>query len=225
MSSITTADVRAFTRKRLEAGAAPGEINRELAVLKRMFTLCIKANKLMVRPYIPMLAENNVRAGFFERDAFEAMRAGLPAALRPVVTFAYLTGWRMQSEILTLEWRQVDLEAGTVRLNTGTTNRNGRPIRSLRKAWQIACEAAGMPNMIPHDLRRTAVRNLERAGVSRSVAMQLTGHKTESVYRRYAIVSEGDLGEGIEKLRDLATGTKTGTKARSGSVRRFRRSS
>ena len=49
--------------------------------------------------------------------------------------------------------------------------------------------------------------------------------KTESVYRRYAIVSEGDLGDGIEKLRELATGTKTGTKGRSGQVKRFRRSS
>jgi hypothetical protein len=54
-----------------------------------------------------------------------------------------------------------------------------------------------------HDFRRTAVRNLERAGVSRSVAMKLTGHKTESVYRRYAIVSEADLFEGVAKLARL----------------------
>ena len=74
------------------------------------------------------------------------------------------------------------------------------PSKDFRKAWTDACQAARVPEMIPHDFRRTAVRNLERAGVSRSAAMKLTGHKTESVYRRYAIVSEGDLTEGVRKL-------------------------
>lgn len=52
-------------------------------------------------------------------------------------------------------------------------------------------------------LRRTAVRNLERADVPRSVAMKLTGHKTESVYRRYAIADSRALAEGVEKLARL----------------------
>jgi integrase-like protein len=66
-----------------------------------------------------------------------------------------------------------------------------------------ACRLAGVPARIPHDFRRTAVRNLERAGVPRSVAMKLTGHKTEAVYRRYAIVCEADLTEGLKKLAVL----------------------
>jgi integrase len=88
-------------------------------------------------------------------------------------------------------------------------HRHGRRIKGFRKAWANACEAAGLPGRIPHDLRRSAVRNMERAGLSRSVAMQLTGHKTEAVYRRYAITSEADLREGVERLNE-ATGTKRG---------------
>jgi Phage integrase family len=71
-------------------------------------------------------------------------------------------------------------------------------------AWAEACRKAGLPALLFHDLRRSAVRNLERAGVSRSVAMKLTGHKTESVYRRYAIVAESDLRRGSAKLTALS---------------------
>ena len=79
-------------------------------------------------------------------------------------------------------------------------HRNGNRILYPYTAWRRACDRAGCPGKIMHDLRRTAVRNLERAGVPRSVAMKLTGHKTEAVYRRYAIVAEGDLREGVAKL-------------------------
>jgi site-specific recombinase XerD len=77
----------------------------------------------------------------------------------------------------------------------------GQPIAYHRwlEAWHKACAAAEC-RKIPHDLRRTAVRNLERAGVARSVAMQLTGHKTAAVYARYAIVAEQDLRDGVAKL-------------------------
>ena len=82
-------------------------------------------------------------------------------------------------------------------------HRNGKPIRSYSSAWDTACKKAGVAGHLVHDLRRTAVRNLERAGVSRSVAMKLTGHKTEAVYRRYAITSAADLSEGVAKLAGL----------------------
>jgi hypothetical protein len=72
----------------------------------------------------------------------------------------------------------------------------------------------GLEGRLVHDLRRTAVRNLERAGVSRSVAMKLTGHKTETVCRRYAIVSESDLSDGVKKLDSLLRIGSLGTPAR-----------
>ena len=82
--------------------------------------------------------------------------------------------------------------------------------KALYHRRREACRLAGVPTRIPHDFRRTAVRNLERAGVPRSVAMKLTGHKTEATYRRYAIVCEADLVEGLMKLAALR-GIRRGT--------------
>ena len=96
-------------------------------------------------------------------------------------------------------------------------HRQGKPIRDYHHAWAGALQRAAVvtrdglevvvrPQLlgrVPHDFRRTAVRNLERAGVSRSVAKKLTGHKTDAVYNRYAIAPEQDLREGVAKLAGL----------------------
>ena len=82
-------------------------------------------------------------------------------------------------------------------------HRDGCQIKSYDGAWRSACKKAGLPGRKVHDFRRTAVRRLEQAGVSRSVAMKLTEHKTESVYRRYAIVSKSDLEEAARRLERL----------------------
>ena len=84
-------------------------------------------------------------------------------------------------------------------------NKKPRPILTIRKAWAQACNAAGCPGRIPHDLRRSAVRNFVRAGLSEHVAMKLSGHLTSSVFRRYDIVSEADLFNAARKL-DAAAG-------------------
>jgi integrase len=77
---------------------------------------------------------------------------------------------------------------------------DGSPILSFHTAWRAACRRAGLVGRIPHDFRRTAVRNLERSGVPRSTAMKMVGHKTEAIYRRYAIVDAAMLKEGATKL-------------------------
>lgn len=100
--------------------------------------------------------------------------------------------------------RTVERETG--RIVPWIFHREGAEVRTFRGPWTSACERAGVPGLLFHDLRRTAVRNLERAGVPRSVAMKLTGHKTEAVYRRYAIADAAALSEGVEKLARLHAG-------------------
>ncbi len=82
---------------------------------------------------------------------------------------------------------------------------DGRPLKGFRRAWKTACRRAGVSGRIPHDLRRTAVRNLERAGVPRSTAMAMVG-KTEAIYRRYSIVDSVMLQEGAAKLAAFSVG-------------------
>ena len=81
--------------------------------------------------------------------------------------------------------------------------RDGTQVRDFRHAWAQACDDAGIPGRLVHDFRRTAVRNFERAGVPRSAAMRMTGHKTEAVYRRYAITDSAMLQEAAVKLAAL----------------------
>jgi integrase len=241
---ITTLAANRYILARRAEGVANQTIKNELTALRRMFNLALDQGLLTSVPRLPRLQVNNVREGFFNAGELAALLDELTDEIRPVVQFAAFTGWR-KGEVLALQWRAVDFEAGMIRLAPGTTkNREGREfpfapfpalgqllqdqlavtrkierekdriipwvfhregdrIRCFRSAWAGACDRAGLEGRWFHDLRRTAVRNLEAAGVARSVAMKLTGHKTEAVYRRYAISDRTALEEGVAKLAQL----------------------
>ncbi len=78
-------------------------------------------------------------------------------------------------------------------------HRKGSRLGEFRKTWKAACEAANLPGKLVYDFRRTAVRNMSKAGVPRTVAMKISGHKTEAVFERYNISDEEDIREAVTK--------------------------
>lgn len=225
--------VDGFVADRMKAGASNGEINRELAIVKRAFALATRARKVHTRPFVEMLPEAPPRARFFEHGDFERVCGLLPPEIAALARFCYITGWRWKSAVRPLTWAQINMAADTITIDAGKTkggeprifvmtserrkllktrrvatdalelrtgkpcalvfHRNGEPLVSFYGTWRAASTAAKVPGRLLHDLRRTAIRNLVRAGVSESVAMKMCGHKTRAIFDRYNVSSEKDL--------------------------------
>src|SRR5216684_5707625 len=240
---IASDRVASYISWRREQGAASATINRELAALRRAFRLAQKARMVAFMPEISTLHGEMQPKGFFEVDQYRDVLENLPEYLKPVIQTAYITGWRIKSEILTRQKQHLDLQSGCLRLDQEETSsgeerrfpltpgmrellvrqleevnelerktgriipwlfhHNGKPIKDFRKAWALACQRAGIVGKVPHDFRRTAVRNLERAGIPRSAAMAMVGHRTESIYQRYKVADESMLKESAAKLATL----------------------
>jgi len=181
-------------------------------------------------PYIEMLPENNRRLGFFEQEHYEAVLSHLPDYLKGVLTMGYWTGMRKSeilglkwdqvdvfNRLVFLE-RTKNGEDRTLPLNDElyqmvmerakqrvegcpyVFHRFGEHIQSFGKAWNTACKKADCEGKLVHDLRRTGVRNLIRAGVAQSVAMKISGHKDARIFARYNIVDTRDVAEAMRKV-------------------------
>jgi integrase len=236
-SRLTAAQIRGYVEDRRKADASDATINRELAILRRAFTLAMREDPPLVRrgPYVPKLEEDNARQGFLEPEQYERLLEELPVRLKALFVCGYHTGAR-KGELRKVRWEQVDFDAALLRLSAGQTK--GKKARTLPiygdmerwlrfqqndcpngcpwvffgahkqavslhlPGWKKACERAGLPGLLFHDLRRSAVRNMKRAGVQDKVAMEISGHKTRAIFDRYNITDEGDIGNAADKLED-----------------------
>ena len=236
-ANVSTDLVSRYVDERQQEGASNATVNRELALLKRAFSLGRRSTppKVQAVPYFQMLKENNTRKGFLEsadydRLARECAKCGL--WMRTLLELAHTYGWR-HSELLSLRVSQVSIADRTIRLNPGETKnddgrevtmtpllrqllqecvrdkrpddfvltrKDGKAVESFRGAWSNATKAAGVAGLMFHDLRRTAVRNMIRAGIPERVAMQISGHKTRSIFDRYNVVSQTDIQDAVTKL-------------------------
>ena len=86
------------------------------------------------------------------------------------------------TEIIERRWKKRRLDCPYV------FHRNGKQIRSFRRGYKTACGKISQPHLVPHDMRRSGIRNFRKAGLSESEGMMLSGHKTNAVYRRYDII-------------------------------------
>ena len=97
-------------------------------------------------------------------------------------------------DLIKVRWqkREVKSKSGETYISPLVFHKDGKPIGDFRKRWNTSCEKAGYPDKLFHDFRRTATRNFTRAQVPESVAMSITGHKTNSMFRRYNITNMDD---------------------------------
>jgi len=237
-ANVSTDQIARYVEQRKGEAAKNGTINRELALLRRAFSLGYNARPRKVAAPLKlsdyMLKEDNARKGFVDETQYRALVEKVNGRpwLRAMLTLGYNYGFR-KAELLGIKAGQVDLLARTIRLNPGETKNgegrtvrltdecyilvqelmrgkrsedslitrtNGHPVKDFRETWAQLTEAAGLNGLLFHDLRRSAVRNMVRRGVSEKVAMKISGHKTRSVFDRYNIVDEADLADAALKI-------------------------
>jgi integrase len=233
---IASDDLQGYIAERLEAGAAPGTINRELTVFKALFNHGAESDppKISRVPKFPAkLREANPRSGFIDDKQYVALVANCKHAwLKALIAIAYNFGFR-KGELLGLRCGQVDLAARQIRLLPGETKsdrgrtvpmtdeifdllsecvrgkiatdavftwRDGRPVKDFRGAFAAMTKAAGLPDLLLHDFRRSAVRRMLRRGISKHQAKRFSGHATDSIFDRYDIIDDADLAEAARKL-------------------------
>jgi len=103
------------------------------------------------------------------------------------------------------EARSVKTDSGVL-ISSLVFHRAGEPVSEFRKSWATACKKAGCEGRLFHDLRRSAARNLIRSGVTKDVAKQVGGWKTDSMFTRYNVTGEEDLREAMEKVTQYHKG-------------------
>jgi integrase len=233
---INSSMVDDYKVRRQKQFAANATINRELALLKSIFRFALRKGKVGRISPIDLLSENNVRQRFIIEEEFQKIRAFLPPDILPVIVIAYYTAMRL-GEILALRWENIDLKKRLFVIETEKTGKQRAvalhpeiiklfqsmprgfgetpvfrvSMDRVERNWKRACQKAKVRDARIHDLRRTrATLWHKEEGLPQDLIMHMTGHRTDSMFRRYQIVST----EYVEKLAQKWSDEKEDQEAR-----------
>jgi integrase len=220
--NINSSMVDDYKVRRQRQFAANATINRELALLKSISRFGMKKGKVFRVPSIDLLPEDNVRQRFMTEDEFQKILPLLSADVLPIVVIAYHTAMRL-GEILALRWKNIDLKRRLFLFETEKTGKQRAvalhpdiirllesmprgfgetplfivSIDRIERNWKKACQKAKIKDARIHDLRRTRATIWHKEqGLPQDLIMSMSGHRTDSMFRRYQIVST----EYVERL-------------------------
>jgi integrase len=187
LTEIRPHDVEVFRAQRKKKdGSKPSiqTVNNDHIVLKHCLNVAIRRGLLQVNPAsrIPLPDLRNARDRVLTEEEWSKLYQAATPHLRPVLLTAYQLGQRL-SEIVGLTW-----------------DRNRQPLRDFRTAFRTALTEAGLSDFRFHDLRHCAATNLRRAGIDTTTAMQIVGHASPQMWKRYNQIREEDLTQAANKL-------------------------
>ena len=212
---------RLIETTRLKRPVKPSTINRDVANFRAMLNKAVDYKIIDSNPIgrIKQLEENNVRKRVLSTVEFERLYECCPASIKGPVLIAFYLPMR-RAEILNMQWEEIDFVHEFLRLGRDRTkNKEGRVIplhprikeylqglphpihggyvfelrKWKRKAYLKAVKEAGLCDFTFHDLRHCAINNLRLAGNDHFLIKQMSGHKTDSAFRRYNLVTEEEI--------------------------------
>jgi integrase len=216
-----------FIADRRAAGKSNSTINNSLRLLIRMFSLAQDNEKITFAPKFELLKEKS-RQGFLPPEAFQKLFNAMPTRLQPMLLLLYHTGVRV-GEAERIQWSAVDLDGARITLQEGETKNDDPRVlpmsnalvkllsavkhregavfpskRVMQAAFPKACKAAKIDGLLVHDLRRSSVRNMMKAGAQQAEAMKISGHRDASVFQRYNVIDEAQTADVMRRVQQIA---------------------
>jgi integrase len=233
IQSLTNTALLDYVRSRKQAGKSNQTVIHDLGVIRKALSIALEYGWISKLPTLPSLRKGLARQGFVDRETFDRILTSLPEEFKDFASFAYLTGWRrgdvanltyrmcdLEEKVIRLPVTKNDQPrllpmVGDVWIlihkrwkerqgsDTHVFPHTPTQLKALYRAWGHAAKEAGVPDILFHDLRRSAVRDMVRAGVPDVVAMKISGHRTRHVFDRYNIVSYADVEEALGRVQSF----------------------